>query len=57
MPDNIVVEITFLGKIFGYGQIDLYAFGGMLSLPYIKEDAHNLKIIKDIMKLLPYNKK
>jgi len=27
----------------------LGAFGGMLSLPYVKNDKHNYKIIEDLM--------
>ena len=53
--NNIEYYRSLGGKICGYGELDFYAFGGMLSLPYLKEDKHNLQIIREIVKIVNKN--
>ncbi len=53
--NNIEYYRSLGGKICGYGELDFYAFGGMLSLPYLKDDKHNLQIIREIVKIVNKN--
>jgi len=53
--NNIEYYRTLGGKIFGYGQLDLYAIGGILSLPFVKDNKHNFIIIKNIIKQVKRN--
>ena len=47
--NNIEYYRTLGGKLFGYGRLDLYALGGILTLPYVKDNQHNFRIIKNII--------
>lgn len=53
--NNAEVYKTFWGACFGYFQIVLYAVGGVISIPYIKDDEHNNKLIADIMEQIKTN--
>ncbi len=53
--NNAEVYKTFWGACFGYFQIVLYAVGGVISIPYIKDDEHNHKLIADIMEQIKNN--
>jgi len=53
--NNIEYYRTPGGKLFGYGQLDLYAIGGVLSLPFVKDNKHNFIIIKNIIKQVKKN--
>lgn len=53
--NNAEVYKTFIGAWFGYFQLVLYAVGGVISIPYIKDDEHNNKLISDIMDQIKQN--
>lgn len=53
--NNIELYRSFCGKIFGYSHMDLYAMGGYVQLPYIKNTKNNFKLIQKIMKKIQEN--
>lgn len=55
--NNIEYYRSLGGKLFGYGQVDFYAIGGILNLPYVKDSEHNFNIIKGIIKNIQNNQK
>ena len=53
--NNIELYRSFCGKIFGYSRMDLYAMGGYIQLPYIKNTKNNFKLIQKIMRKIQEN--
>ena len=47
--NNVELYQSFGGKIFKYSTVDLYAFGGFLSLPYLKDTRKNREVIALLM--------
>ena len=43
--NNIELYRSFGGKILGYSTVDLYAFGGILTLPYLRDTHKNKEVI------------
>ena len=55
--NNIELYRSLCGKIFGYSTLELYAFGGYVCLPYLKNTKNNFKIIKKLMEQTQNNQK
>ena len=55
--NNIELYRSIWGKIFGFSHIDLYAMGGYVQLPYIKDTENNFKLIQKIMTHVQKNQK
>ena len=53
--NNAEVYKSFGGSVFGYYTLVLYALGGNVSIPYIKENEHNTILIKNIMSKIKEN--
>lgn len=53
--NNIELYRSILGKVFGYSHMNLYAMGGSVQLPYIKNTKNNFKLIQKIMKIIQEN--
>ena len=55
--NNIELYRSLFGKLFGYGTLELYAFGGYVCVPYIKNTKNNFKIIRKLIKNIKTNQK
>lgn len=53
--NNIELYRSIFGKVFGYSHVDLYAMGGYVRLPYIKNTRNNFKLIQNIMQKIQEN--
>lgn len=55
--NNIELYRSLCGKFFGYSTLELYAFGGYVCLPYLKNTKNNFKLIKKLMEQTQDNQK
>ena len=55
--NNIELYRSLGGKIYGYCTLNFYAIGGMVQIPYVKDNTHNAKIIKHIIEAAEQNQK
>ena len=53
--DNAEMYKSFLGKKCGYSKITLYAPGGFVVIPFIKDNKQNYKIIKKLLAKIEKN--
>ena len=53
--NNIELTRSFCGKFGHYCSIDLYAMGGFLRIPYLKENKENFKVIEELMTIIQHN--
>ena len=53
--NNIELYRGFLGKLFGYSNITMYAFGGNVIIPFIKDNKTNYQTIQKLIKQVSKN--
>lgn len=53
--NNIEMYRGMFGKMFGYSTITMYALGGIVSIPFIKDDKKNHEMIKNLIKQVSKN--
>ena len=47
--NNIELYRSLGGKLFGYCTLNFYAIGGLVQIPYVIDNTHNVQIIKQIV--------
>ena len=53
--NNIELTRSLCGKMGQYCSIDLYAMGGFLRIPHLKENKENVKVIEELMTIIQHN--
>ena len=55
--NNVELHRSLLGKICGYSDITLFALGGLVSIPFIKDTEQNFEAIETVIKQVSKNQK
>ena len=55
--NNIELYRSLGGKLFGYCTLNFYAIGGLVQIPYVIDNTHNVQIIKQIVEATEQNQK
>lgn len=55
--NNIELYRSLGGKLCGYCTLNFYAIGGLVQIPYVMDNIHNAKIIKQIINFTEQNQK
>lgn len=55
--NNVELHRSLLGKVCGYSDITLFALGGLVSIPFIKDTEQNFEAIETVIKQVSKNQK
>ena len=55
--NNVELHRSLLDKVCGYSDITLFALGGLVSIPFVKDAEQNFKAIESVIKQVSKNQK